>query len=306
MIEVSIPYRRHAHAPRQGARPAAALLVLAAGGILAGCSDRLPDQALDLYHNLQGGPIAEQRPPPPGADDPYPNLGTTPARPPAADPAQQQRIEDTLAAQRDAADAAAARDPLRALPPTPPLPKPPPADPNGDIVTVAGAPAPPAPPVPPRAPPPPPMPDIDSVPPLPTPVVSGPMPELAAAPPPPPTGFGVPSPLPPPTPPITAAPPPGLPNGVAVAFTPGSSTLPPSANLTLRRFALAHHSAAVAVVGRGDGEAHDVDGKVRALELALKRANAIANALNAAGLPPGKVTLRAEAAGTGTSTATLN
>lgn len=52
------------------------------------------------WHGLQGGTIAEQRPPPPGADDPYPNLGTVPPRPAPSDPKLRQQIADGLIADR--------------------------------------------------------------------------------------------------------------------------------------------------------------------------------------------------------------
>ena len=59
---------------------------------------------VDLYHDLQGGVIAAQRPPPPGVNDPYPNLGTVPKRPAAADIAAEQRIADQLATRQRNAD----------------------------------------------------------------------------------------------------------------------------------------------------------------------------------------------------------
>ena len=89
---------------------------------------------------------------------------------------------------------------------------------------------------------------IDSVPALPASVAAGPLPNLAAAPPPPAAGLGV---LVPPAPPSVAAPAEAAPvaaaanpNLVRIVFTPGSTTLPPSATLNLRRFALAHKGGA--------------------------------------------------------------
>jgi len=293
MIEVSSIYRRQPQGLRQGAA-LAVLLALA----LAGC-ERPLNGAIDLFHGLEGGPIADQRPPPPGVDSPYPYIGTTPARPLAADVAAQQRIADTLAAQRDAVTAAAAADPLKPIPPVAPPPKPPPADPNENRVVVDAAPSPPAKASAPASA------GIDAVPALAAPVESGPLPDIANAPPPGPSGFGITVPLPPPTPQIVAKPPASVPNGVAVAFTRGSSTLPPSANLRLRRYAMAHHNGQFAVIGRGDGGAKDADAQSRAVELGLKRAAAIAVSLGGSGVAPGNIHIRADAAGTD-SIATLN
>jgi hypothetical protein len=292
MIDVSSIYRRQPQGLRQGAALAVALSLA-----LAGC-ERPLNGAIDLFHDLEGGPIADQRPPPPGVDAPYPNIGTTPARPLAADAAAEQRIGDTLAAQRDAATAAAAADPLKPLPPVAPPPKPPAADPNENKVVVDAAPSPP--PLAPAKPD-----SIAAVPALAAPVESGPLPDLAAAPPPGPVGFGITVPPPPPTPPIVVKAPEAAPNGVAIAFTPGSFTLPPSANLRLRRYAMAHHNAQFAVTGRGDGGAKDADAQSRAMELGLKRAAAIAVSLGGSGVAPGNIHIRADAAGAG-SVATLN
>jgi hypothetical protein len=294
MIDVSSIYRRQPQGLRQGAA-----LVLALSLALAGC-ERPLNGAIDLFHGLEGGPIADQRPPPPGVDDPYPNLGTTPPRPLAADAAAEQRIEDSLAAQRDAATAAAAADPLKPLPPVTPPPKPPADDPNANKVVVDAAPSPPPAPAPKPA-----ATGIDAVPGIATPVESGPLPDLAAAPPPGPVGLGLTAPLPPATPQIVVKPSAPLPNGVAVAFTPGSSTLPPSANLRLRRYVLAHHGSQFTVTGRGDGGWRSPEAQTRAMELGLKRAAAIAVSLGGSGVPPGNIHIRADAVGTD-SVATLN
>ena len=301
MVNVYAIYRRQALHRRQGVSRLAVALLLA----LAGCDARVPNGALDLYHGLEGGPIADQRPPPPGNELPYPIIGGIPARPLAADVAAQQRISDSLAAQRDSAEAAAAQNPLTALAPAPALPKPPAAtDPNASKVVVDAAQAPPAPVPAPAKPAPAPTLGIDSVPAIPAAIASGPLPEFAAAPPPAPVGFETPSPLPPPDKPIAAAPPASLPNGVAVDFTPGSSNLPPSATLHLRRFVLAHPGAALVVTGRGDAVLPNPAAQSRALDLALKRAQAIAASLNRAGVADGHMHLHAEARGT-SSTATL-
>ena len=49
-------------------------------GRVGGCAHQDPvDTPLNWWHQLEGGAIARQRPPPPGVDDPYPKIGTTPA-----------------------------------------------------------------------------------------------------------------------------------------------------------------------------------------------------------------------------------
>ena len=293
MIEVSSIYGRQRLCRGQG--PVLAVMIALA---LPGCT-RTVNGAVDLYHGLEGGPIAEQRPPPPGVDAPYPNLGTTPARPAAPDLAAEARIGDTLAAQRDAATAAAAKDPLKALPPAvPPPPKPAAADPNSNKVVVDAAPSPPPSPAP-AKPPATVAPSLDNVPALAAAVQPGPLPELAGGPPPSPVGLGTPASAPPaPTPQVAAPTVPAVPNGVSVAFTPGSSVLPPSANLTIRRFAIAHRGVAIAVTGRGDGGGKTPEAQSQAMELGLKRAAAMAASLGASGVAPANIRLHADAIGT--------
>lgn len=281
-----------------------AALALAAG--LAGCdSSSVLGPGVDLFHGLQGGVIAQQRPPPPGADDPYPNLATVPARPAAPDVLAQQRIADRLASQRDAAGAAAALDPLKALPPPPPPPKPAAPDPGANRVVVDAAPSPAPPPAPPV------LSGISAVPAVPELVTSGPLPTLAGAPPPLAVGLGSAVPPAPPAPPPVAntaqaaAPATLVPATlvpatlVTVAFTPGSDELPPSAPLNLRRFALAHKGVALTVTGHGGVVLPTPDSQSRALDLALRRAKAIAASLATAGIPAANLHVRAEAAGQG-------
>ena len=56
--------------------------------------------------------IAEQRPPPPGVTDPYPNLAVIPKRPPPPNVTEQTRIGAGLEVDRVTAETAAAQDPL--------------------------------------------------------------------------------------------------------------------------------------------------------------------------------------------------
>ena len=305
--------------------------------LLAGCDTKVaPDAPLTWWHDLEGGTVANQRPPPPGVNDPYPNVATVPARPVPTDLLSRQRIADSLAAQRDQAEAQAAGDPLSVKPLTPAPPRPPPkVDLNASTETLDAVTPPPAPVGPPPAPvgprpapvaavaapaaPPPasaaaapapvtqkavtaaavPVPAIGSVAQPAAAVASGPVPPLAAAPPTLPAVEGYTPPLPPPV--AAAAPPAAAPvaNTVQVAFSPGSSTLPPSAPFNLRKFALQHKGVPVIVVGHGESVQPNADAQGQALELGLKRAQAIAASLTEAGIPAANLRLSADAAGTG-------
>ena len=65
------------------------------------------------WHDLQGGKIAEERPPPPGADQPYPNLATVPPKPAAAGPRARSPISrSALIADRTNAQHCGAAAPL--------------------------------------------------------------------------------------------------------------------------------------------------------------------------------------------------
>jgi outer membrane protein OmpA-like peptidoglycan-associated protein len=64
------------------------------------------------WHNMEGGAIAQNRPPAPGANQPYPNLASVPARPPDPDRAALQDITDGLVADRTNAQHVAAAAPL--------------------------------------------------------------------------------------------------------------------------------------------------------------------------------------------------
>ena len=296
MLEVYWSRNRRAVRLRQAVAGVACAAV-AAG--LGGCAGRSPiDAGADLFHGLEGGAIAEQRPPPPGADAPYPSIGTIPQRPGAPDVLAQQRIADQLATQRDAATTAANNSPLTALPPTPAPPKPAVLDPNANrvVVDAAASPTPPPgqPPVVPAAA------GIDSVPAVPAAVASGPLPSFAAGPPTPAVGLGVVLGPPAPTAAAPVPPPQPAPGGaVTIVFTPGSATLPPSAPLNLRRFALAHRGAAVTITGKGEAVLPNPDAQARALDLGLRRAQAIAAALASAGVAAANLHLRAQAAGQG-------
>ncbi len=99
---------------KPGAGPAAARLALL-GMVLAlsGCgSVPATINPVTWWHDLQGGAIAEQRPPPPGATDPYPNIASVPERPAPLDPATRQAINQGLVADRANAQHEAASAPI--------------------------------------------------------------------------------------------------------------------------------------------------------------------------------------------------
>lgn len=127
-----------------GRRFAASWVILAATS-LSGCS-----QSIGLYHEIEGGAIAQKRQPPPGANLPYPNLADVPAPQAPAAPGTQAAIT----AQARGGVSAPSQEALAGLS----LPSAPPPLPNVPGVTLANpaftpAPVPVAPP--PAAPPPP-------------------------------------------------------------------------------------------------------------------------------------------------------
>jgi outer membrane protein OmpA-like peptidoglycan-associated protein len=91
-----------------------ALLTAAAPMLLLGGCSSVPSaiNPVSWWHSLQGGAIAEQRPPPPGATDPYPNLASVPPAPAQPDRAALHQITDQLIADRANAQHEAAAAPL--------------------------------------------------------------------------------------------------------------------------------------------------------------------------------------------------
>lgn len=278
---------------------------------LASCSggpepNRVTDVPISWWRSLQGGRIAELRPPPPGVGEPYPNLATVPARPTPTDPATRRAIAARLATERDDTRRENANDPLpdpsapkpAAVPAAPRQPAAAPSDPD-DVTTVvveaANAPPRPAPsqdrraartapqaaavtegepaPIPPQA------------------EASGPLPDL-------PTGA---PPRPPFEPPASASPSTRLQGGVAVSFAAGSADLPAEQQAPLRTLAARRGASVLLVTGAGD-----TPGETEALTLGLRRAQAIAAALRAAGVPGGAIRIEAQAVGRGGSARLLN
>ncbi len=125
---------------------------------LAGCAS-FPSSMnpVSWWHDLQGGKIAEERPPPPGADQPYPNLATVPPKPEQPDRAALANIASALIADRTNAQHAAAAAPIPdpSLPSASPalfgrgtVPPPTPPAPPGSAQASATMPAAEAPPAP--------------------------------------------------------------------------------------------------------------------------------------------------------------
>ena len=78
------------------------------------------------------------------------------------------------------------------------------------------------------------------------------------------------------------------PPSVTVSASRRDPPLPPSATLNLRRFALAHKGVPVTVTGHGEAVLPGADSQSRALDLALRRAQAIAASLGDVGRRPGR------------------
>jgi outer membrane protein OmpA-like peptidoglycan-associated protein len=308
---------------------------------------------VDWWHNLEGGKIAEQRPPPPGATDAYPNLASVPAKPEPPDKEAMKKLTEALVADRANAhytdQAAPLPDP--SSPSASPglfgvgtVPPPAPPTPPGPATASASMPAASAPPAP---PPPPAAPETPAAPPSAAPrkaVQSAPLeapastqapaaastsqaatsppaasppaaaassPQVVAAPaapeppqpplptqaPPPAAVVGAP---PPPPPPAAPNPMPALGRAAAnLEFVRGSAALSPETSAAVKQFAAGRGSATILVTGYGDAESSDPAAQTVALSLGLSRAQAVANALTADGVPTGSVRVNAEASGRG-------
>lgn len=289
------------------------------------------------WHDLQGGKIAEERPPPPGADQPYPNLASVPPKPAQPDRAALTNIANALIADRTNAQHLAAAAPIAdpSLPSAspglfgrgtvpPPAPPPPPGTQTASA-TMPAAEAPPAPAAGPAAPgnPPGAVPSPTKAPigsvesaPLAPPgataqpaAAAAPPPPLPNAPPPPPNLPGVGTAGPPPAPrtpappatvaSVTPTPPPGAADNVTVTFIIGSASLQPSAADVLRQLAARRGNGVIAVTGYGDATSDEPAAQSDALALGLQRAQAMAAALTSAGVPSSAVEVDAAAIGHG-------
>jgi outer membrane protein OmpA-like peptidoglycan-associated protein len=314
---------------------------------LGGCSgqDRLANlNPVDWWHGLEGGAIAQTRPPPPNADAPYPSLGSIPAKPPPPDAAAHAQIANALVADRSnakytqtalpipavtpaqiraqAAQSADAEQPNATLasasaPPPPPAVAPPPKKAPVAPVSATPLPAPAAPPSPPQAPaePAPPAAAAALEPAAAAPVLAdAPVPDIPAAPPPPPqlSGVATPpavtaptaSPVAPPAPP--AAPPVVDGKPIPIPFAAGSAVLQADALVPIKLLAKRRGPASIAVTGFGEATSSDTAAQSAALPLALDRARAVASQLMADGVPNTAIRIAAEPQGSGAAARLVN
>ncbi len=286
---------------------------------LAACSGNTEEGPIGWWHQLQGGYIAQHRPPPPGQFQPYPSLATVPARPTPVSPADRARIYATLMQDRANATYEARQDPLTQVgvartdqglfaPATPPTPGPDAtgaalpaatpaathaasATPGGKAGTEAAS--------PPASPADVPIPAItqDSTPPPPVPAAPPAAPRIA--------GVTLPVTVPhlPPVAPPTPASIPALDAAaaapVALAFTPGTATLTVADRADLQALAARRGPHMIAILGFGDAAQEDANSQRLGLDLAISRAAAIARVLEADGVPFADLSLSGAAGGSG-------
>ena len=281
-------------------RRAVRTLFMIASPALAGCAHQgVVGTPVSWWHQLEGGAIAKQRPPPPGVNDPYPAIGTTPAHPPqVASLALRQSVTAGLQRQRNLTTRINANTPL---PPPPPTVSPSPAA-SGASATLAAAQSAPGPQ---QA-----RPAADPSPELALPAVQvqpagnvAPveLPAIPGAPPPPPRLPGVlaaaalPASAPPPDYQVTPA------AGTRIAFAPGTDSLQPNQQGTLHALAMQRGAGNLLVHGFGDADAASADAQAQALTLASLRAGSVARALQDEGVPASSILLKAQAFGRGAS-----
>lgn len=303
---------------------------------LASCSSN-GTNPIDWWHGLEGGRIADERPPAPNADAPYPNLASVPARPAPSDSAARGAIANALVADRSNAQYAAGLNPLPAAPspaarPAQPTPRPADDSTSGATLPAAAAPPPRGPLGPPQAPLPnvpvtaprraptqavqsaalPPPADRASAPsaaavssePRPADPVAS-LPPIPDAPPPPPNLSGAPKATAPTPPPVAPPPPPPKPvvvvpgAPVLIGFPAGSATLPVDSLAALKILTRQRGDATIEVTGYGEANGSDANAQSAALPLAFARARAIAANLLAAGVPSAAIRVNAEAQGRG-------
>jgi outer membrane protein OmpA-like peptidoglycan-associated protein len=282
------------------------LLAAGAPSLLAlfGCGTSHPvETPVEWWHHLQGGAIAQSRPPPPGADLPYPRVFSIPKKPTIPSSAFRQTVQTELTQDRDNTERLVARTPIDlSVVPAPPPPKPaaapassvPPPEDTANATLPAADPLPPPAPSPAGGPAPGPQVIMIGTPPD----ESG-LPTIPDSPPPPPTFESVaaqPAPTPPPPLPTSA---PLAPDTTRVLFATGDATLAPSQKDSLGD--VADHrgkTGSIAIEGHGEATSDTPGAQQQAVELGLKRAQAIATALiHDHKIPPDKILLSATAFG---------
>jgi outer membrane protein OmpA-like peptidoglycan-associated protein len=280
--------------------------------LLCGCD---PLQApIDLYHGLEGGEIAAERPPPPGAGEPYPHIGTVPERPVLPTPAFRTALQSELAAERDQKQLMAADLPMEKVPPppqtvaatpaaAPPAAATPPGPPSGapaqtddSSATIAAADA--APPPAKAAPPaPPPTPADAQLQIAGEPLQFASLPLVPDAPPAPATFEGVP-PLPAPSPRMMPRPVP-LPGGKRMFFANGSDVVTPSQKQAIGEIAASRGKKSIEIIGLGEADADTPLGQEAAIDLGLRRARAVADTFAAMHVPQSAMRIAARPYGRG-------
>lgn len=300
-------------APGSRTRP----LLLAWLACVSGCSNYHTSGPEAWWHEAIGGKVAEQRPPPPGNDDPYPNLATVPPKPPRPDSAAWNQMTAGLITDRIKADQAAALAPIPAASTPPPAlfsqgpqaQQPAGQEPGASAALVAASPpaAPgvnPPPSAKPRTAAPVAPGTIQAVPPVSSQaaaerVANGQLPPLPTQ---EPQRPDIAPPPPPPLIPLTATPPsPAPPKGTVVDFAQGSAALNDPALVEVRALAAARGDQRIAITGYGGATSSDPVAQSDALGLGLSRARALATALVAQGVPYAMLRLNAESAGRGAS-----
>jgi outer membrane protein OmpA-like peptidoglycan-associated protein len=280
---------------------------------LAGCGANGELAPVNWWHDLEGGTIAQSRPPPPNIDQPFPSLGTVPTRPVAIDSKTRATITARLLADRANAHyvdqlmplpAPVTAKPATASPPgAPPFGQPAAAtDPDSQMnaslpaatatppsATKSAAPAdllgPPTAGAPPAT-------DAALMPTVPAgPPAAARLPGVLT------TTVATP---PPPTPPPVVVRPvfvAGAP--LPIPFAQGSATVPGAALPALRQLAARRGTAAVAVTGYGDAPNTDIDLQTASMSLAWDRAQAIARVLQSDGVPSSSLRIASDASGRG-------
>lgn len=285
-------------------------LMASVTGPLMACHDSGP---VAWLHHLEGGHIAQNVPPPPGANDPFPNFSMIPPPPVLPDRAARQREMTELLAQRDQAVNSIAADPVPEIPKRPNVPRT--AGNAADLTTghfdAAQGAAQDA--VQPAAPSPAPAQTTATPDPASTPRDSSPgatasaLPTMPDAPPAPPVLPG--QPLPSQTArqtthandPTDAPPsrPQATPSTVTIGFAEGSAKLPVSAHAAIQALAMRRGAHMVQVTGYGESRPGTPVAQESALELGWERASALADALTNAGVPRASIVPAAQAAGRG-------
>lgn len=281
---------------------------------LAACAHRdVVDTPVGWFHDLQGGAIAQQRPPPPGINDPYPKIGTTPAHAPVvASLDLRHSVTSGLLRQRNLTTRLDANDPIPpavVIPAAPAGPVPKPAAAGGSSAMLDAAQAPNPAPVRAGAPA---TPDgADAEPELAMPAVqvqaadaAGGAVVLPGIPGAPPSAPHLPGLVPMAGMPVVDH----LPDyrtepatGTLVGFEPGTDTMLGGQAGALHAIAVQRGGRSMVVRGYGDAAAPDPEAQSQALSVAALRARTVAEALQAEGVPAKSILLRAEAFGRGAS-----